>query len=278
MSGLSRAAGALLDLVLPARCAGCGRPESVVCAACAAELTRSRRLCQPEPVPRGLPPCAVAGSYGGSTRQILLAYKEGGRRELHAALGRALATAVRLLSGPVVTPGRLLLVPVPSAPAAVRRRGMDHLRVLAATAAHDLARSGWSVQVAPLLQVAGQPADQGGLGGAARVANVRGAFQATSRQATPGGNPARAGPCILLDDILTTGATLAEAARALRLAGVPVLGAAAVAISELRSSGPGSGPGSGADADSQPASGSDSGSARARRAGGPPHIRPAGLP
>ncbi len=73
-------------------------------------------------------------------------------------------------------------------------------------------------------------ADQARLDRAERAANLRGAYAV--RPGPRPGSPAY--PCVLVDDVITTGATLAESARALRSAGVRVVGAAVVAATELR--------------------------------------------
>lgn len=201
----------LLDLVLPRDCAGCRLPGRTLCGGCAAAMASPFRH-RPEPCPAGLPPLVAAGSYDGAVRAALLAHKERGRLGLAGPLGAALAGAVRELGPPVGA----LLVPVPSAPAAVRERGQDHARRLAAAAARRLP----ATRSRPLLRPARAVADQSGLSSAQRAANLSGAL--------------RAGRCldgvavVVVDDVVTTGATLAEAARALRAAGAVVVGAAVV--------------------------------------------------
>ncbi len=133
---------------------------------------------------------------------------------------------------------RVVLVPVPTAPAAIRARGGDHARGLAVAAARELRRRGMEVRVASLLAVRGRRQDSVGLDAAARRANVAGAFQLRGRMSGRGGGPGAgdrpAGDLVLVDDLVTTGATLAEAARVLAAARVPVLCAAAVAATERR--------------------------------------------
>ena len=206
----------LLDLVLPRSCAGCGAPGRHLCAGCEA-LLRAPHPHAPSPAPPGLPRLAVAAAYGGPVRAALLAHKEDGRLPLAAPLGAALARAVLLLAPP---PG-VLLVPVPSSAAAVRERGHDHAGRLAAAAARRLP----GARAARLLQQARTVADQSGLDTQQRAANLAGALAARRT----------ARPVVLVDDVVTTGATLAEAARALRSAGVRVVGAAAVAGTVRRS-------------------------------------------
>ena len=201
----------LLDLVLPRACAGCAAPGRTLCAACLRLLDHPRPH-RPQPCPPGLPPLVTAASYDGPVRASLLAHKEHGRLGLARPLGAALASAVAALDcGPV------LLVPVPSSPAAVRARGQDHARRLAAAAARALPGARAAFVLVPARRVA----DQSGLDAAGRAANLAGALRAR--------RPLQGVPVVVVDDVVTTGATLAEAARALRAAGADVRGAAVVA-------------------------------------------------
>ena len=205
----------LLDLVLPRDCAGCGVPGRTVCRACRSDLVGEPFVHVPTPAPPGLPPVVAAAAYGGVVRSLLLAHKERGRTTLVVPLGALLAAAARAYGPGVV------LVPVPSSPAAVRARGHDHARRLAAAAGR---RCGLPAE--PLLRGARAVADQSGLDAAGRSANLHGALRA--------GHRARGRAVVVVDDVVTTGATLAEAARALQEAGAHVCGAAVVAATRLR--------------------------------------------
>lgn len=211
----------LLDLALPQTCAGCAAPGRSLCDCCCALLADPRRH-RPDPCPEGLPPLVAAAPYSGPVRAALLAHKEDGRLGLVRPLGRALAGAVVLLrADAALVP---VLVPVPSARRAVRERGHDHARRLAAAAAR---RAGLPSRA--LLVQARRTADQSGLDAGQRADNLHGALQARCRLDGL--------PVLLVDDVVTTGVTLAEAARALRAAGAEVRGAAVVAAT-LRTSRP----------------------------------------
>ncbi|MEV4092867.1 ComF family protein [Streptosporangium saharense] len=217
---------ALLDLVLPPRCAGCDAAGALVCPRCAALLHGEPERRTPDPSPPGLPECWSAADYTGAVRRALLAYKEQGRTALAAPLAGALALAVAEGAGrrPVV------LVPVPSSRLAGRRRGHDPVNRLADLAAAYLRAAGWPATAERLLLQRRRVADQAGLSSSQRAANLSGAFRVTAGRngAVPrswGGS----GVVVLVDDIVTTGATLAEAARALRAAGITVPLAATVA-------------------------------------------------
>ncbi len=139
-------------------------------------------------------------------------------------LAERLAVAVHALLGRCRWEGPVVLVPVPSAAAAVRRRGYDATATLARSAARRL-RDDHAVSVRRLLAQRRGVRDQVGLDAAARSANLAGALRLRRAQ----GALPRGSVVVLVDDVVTTGASLAEAARALEAAGVVVLGAATVA-------------------------------------------------
>jgi predicted amidophosphoribosyltransferase len=208
---------ALLDLVLPRRCDGCRTPGAALCRACRALLVASPLgLVRPSPCPTGLPLVSAFTAYDGPVKHLLLAHKERGRLGLSGVLGAALAGAATVLD-----PGPVVLCPVPSAASAVRHRGYDHAMRLARAAAQA---SGLPAR--RLLLPARRTADQSGLSIAARAENMAGALGAS------GAAPARV---LLVDDVMTTGATLVEAARALTVAGHEVVGAVVVAATARRS-------------------------------------------
>lgn len=169
--------------------------------------------------------CA-AGEYDAELRSALLAYKERGRRALAAPLSAYLsdATDVLLRTASPESSGRLqpVLIPVPSRRAAARQRGGDHvLRLARLVARHS------QLPVSRALSVSSAVADSAGLSTAARAANLAHQMQA----APPERHQLEA---VLLDDIVTTGATLAEAGRALTEAGWRVLGAAVIGATRRR--------------------------------------------
>ncbi|GAA3830343.1 hypothetical protein GCM10022226_58990 [Sphaerisporangium flaviroseum] len=219
---------AFLDVILPPSCAGCARPGAVLCPACAAEFHDDPRPRWPSSPPPGLPDCWSAADYQGAPRRAILAYKERGRTALARPLAACLvSTLVAARASPAWPCGRdrpLVLVPVPSSRRAVRQRGHDPVGRLAALAVRGLRARGWPIALAPVLEQRRRVRDQAGLSAAQRAANLAGAFgvrrAAQARQRAFWG---RAEPvAALVDDIVTTGTTLAEAAGALRHAGVAV--------------------------------------------------------
>ncbi|MGW2492300.1 ComF family protein [Streptomyces sp. NPDC001606] len=204
----------LTDLVLPTDCAGCGAPRTVLCARCRTALHGSvPRRVRPQPEPAGLPVVHAAAPYATDVRAALLAHKERGALALAGALGTALAGAVRAgLGGGIPDARPVLLVPVPSAPRAVRARGHDPVRRVALAAAGELRRGGTPARVAGVLRQRRAVADQAELDARRRLENLAGALEVTAG----GARLLAAGRVVLVDDLITTGATLGEAARAVR--------------------------------------------------------------
>jgi predicted amidophosphoribosyltransferase len=176
--------------------------------------------------------------YDGSARVALVAFKDGDRRDLETVLAPMLAEAMAaaLAGDPglraVLSSGNgpVLVVPVPSSSAAVRRRGDAPLALLTRAAVAHCAGWGCDLLVWPALTVRRRVADQAGLNHTERAANLEYAMQVRPRWR----QGVRGVTCLLVDDVLTTGATLVEAARALREAGAGHVGAAAIAATRRR--------------------------------------------
>lgn len=218
MSAPAATLGDVLDLILPLECGGCGAPATRWCDACGRELSVAAD--QPHVVtPRVDPqvPVFALGRYAGARRQAILAVKERGRGDLVAPLARALALGVhRLLTwGIVETP--LTIVPAPTRRSAARRRGGDPVTRLAraAVAGHP------DVTVAQVLRIKALARDSAGLGTAARERNIAGRVLLHAQ-------PPRT-EVMVVDDVVTTGATARESVRTLHAAGVRVAAVLAVA-------------------------------------------------
>jgi predicted amidophosphoribosyltransferase len=223
--------GDLADLVLPSACAGCDaervRLAYGTCAGCAALLEALRPFrTVPAPPPPGMPRCVAVGPYQGPLRGALLAYKERGRHRLARPLGVLLASAV---AGLVPAGGPVTLVPVPSTAAAARARSGDHL----------VRGAGWEARVVRPLRALPRP-DSAHLDAAGRRAAAESSLRIRASRIPFSGHGGRGGgTLVVVDDIVTTGATLATAARRLEEANMQVAGAAVLAATRLRRATPG---------------------------------------
>ncbi|QXJ22002.1 ComF family protein [Actinomadura graeca] len=236
--------GDLIELLLPDHCAGCGKAPGLLCPRCAAPLRAPARPASdpthpdpacPEsdrlrPVAGGVPGTWTIAAYEDPVRAILAAYKERGRMPLAGPLGEALARAIRAVLAPGSPATRsppsteeVVIVGVPSERPAVRRRGHDALRGLADVAVRRLRADGVNAVRVNALRHARRVSDQAGLSAPERAANLAGALETIPRAGLEGRR------VVPVDDVITTGATLAEAARALQAAGATVIGAATVA-------------------------------------------------
>ena len=231
-SWFRRVAGPLVetvvDLAVPAACVGCGGPGADLCGRCGTALRAPPRLVRPTPCPPGLPPVATVADYADAVREALVAHKERAAYALAAPLSAALARAVALAI--VSASGDPVLVPVPSSPSARRSRGDDPLLRLTTQAAARMRAVGVAASIVPALQHVRRVRDSAGLSAPQRAANLAGALVVRSgaRERIAGRRP------VVVDDVMTTGATLVEAARALRVAGVDVAAGAVVASAVRR--------------------------------------------
>jgi len=210
----------VLDLVLPLECGGCGAPSTRWCPACAQKLAVKAdepHLITPRVDP-GVPVLSL-GRYAGARREAIVAVKEHGRADLIAPLAIALrAGLVRLLTWGVV-PIPLTVVPAPTRRSAARRRGGDPVTRMARAATADLR----GVDVVQALRLRALVRDSVGLSSADRQRNIAGRVKITKPVEV------LANDLLVVDDIVTTGATASESVRVLQVAGAQVVGVLAIA-------------------------------------------------
>jgi ComF family protein len=225
---------ALLDLVYQPQCAACGAPAASLCAPCAASLVELGPACprcaEPSPASRPGATCVACGTAPPRVARTLAPWRFGGQlasaiRRLkftgRAHVARDLAPLWAPALAAAVAERDALVVPVPLHWRRRAQRGYDHAWLLAL---HACALAGLPRPV-PALRRTRHADAQSTLPAAARHANVRGAF-AVRRGAVP----RLAGRAVVLvDDVITTGATMAAAARALLDAGAASVTAVALA-------------------------------------------------
>ncbi len=202
---------ALLDLLMPPACAACRRPGALLCSRCLDGFEAASR-----PADRFLAPEAglavgdalwlamAAFAYAGPMRRALAALKYSGAARLAPILARAGAPSLRhlcMISGPAT------LVPVPLHVERRRARGYNQAELLA----RELGRVA-KLPVADVLHRERPTTRQHRLNRTARLHNLRGAFVVRRGTVLPP-------TVILIDDIVTTTATLEACASVLREAG-----------------------------------------------------------
>ena len=207
----------MLDLVLPLECGGCGAPSTRWCAACARELTVKAdepHLITPRLDP-GVPVFSL-GRYAGARREAIVAVKEHGRADLIEPLAGALQSGLAHLLSWGVIDAPLTIVPAPTRRVAARRRGGDPVTRMAREATAGCP----DLKVIPALRMRALVRDSVGLSSADRQRNVAG--RVTARKAV-------SGETLVVDDIVTTGATARESVRTLLTVGVRVVAVLTVA-------------------------------------------------
>lgn len=212
---------ALLDLLLPPRCAGCGQEGVVLCDDCRRPLLR--RYAEPSGWPIGMPVSMPAGlvqaewcaTYSGPVRSAIGALKYRGERRLVGPLAEAIAERWARAGA-----GGEVLTWVPVHPSRRRERGFDQAEELARAAAARL-----GLPVMACLERRRRTVAQHSLGHLERAENVAGVFA----PATPALARIRAMWLVVIDDVMTTGATLSGCAGALTAAGATAVSAITVA-------------------------------------------------
>ena len=213
------AAERALDLALPAQCAGCRREGAALCRECvpALDVRLNSEPGVPIGLPADLPPPLLqlewCAPFTGVTRRALHALKYDGERRLAKPLGAAVARRWRRAGA-----AGDVLVPVPASPDRVRERGYDQAALIAAEAARRL-----SMPVLAAVERTRATTAQFDLDRAGRAANLGGAFRAVP------GAPIGGRWVVLVDDVATTGATLAACATALLEGGAVAVSAITVA-------------------------------------------------
>src|SRR5215212_8259677 len=228
MAILTAKPGGFLDLAFPARCPGCGREGPPICDTC--EPSLAARLTLPAGIAIGLPSDVPApllqlewcAPFSGLVRRALHELKYGGETRVAEPLGQAIARRW----GRVAVGGDVI-VPVPVHAARRRHRGYDQAELIAAAAARSL-----NLPMAPLIERQRATRAQFDLDRRTRASNVEGAFRLRGGGPATNHSSLRGRWIVLVDDVVTTGATLSACARPLLDAGA--IGVSAVTVARER--------------------------------------------
>ena len=216
---------ALLDLVMPRECVVCRVPGLAVCRSCERRLV-SQPVVQGPGISRGdltgadtCVPVRCAGWLTGDLDTVIRAWKDHGQRAIAHPLCRLLSGVIaadlpRNLDGRPPALARPVLTAIPATDRARWNRGEDIVARLALLTARQLATNGVEAAHHQILRVTRTVADQRHLGAADRRENVRGAFAVRC---------AVQAPVVVIDDVVTTGATIHEGVAALTRAGMHVV-------------------------------------------------------
>ncbi|BDZ60243.1 hypothetical protein Lsed01_02158 [Demequina sediminis] len=210
-------------LVVPVECPGCGLPDVKWCEECESQWWEEPLRCDSGAPRLGalaprLPVWSVT-ELDGPAHALIGAWKDAGRRDLARLFEPAMARAAARIAPALAAVGgvdRWCVVPCPARAAHTRSRGANLPLGLARAAAAGLEAAGVRVSVADVLAPSR---------GSSRGAGDRGRWRAGGAALRRGADREGVAPVVLVDDVLTTGATLARAARALGASGlVPVAG------------------------------------------------------
>lgn len=211
--------GMMRDALFPRGCAGCDRPDEVLCGDCRSLFTnwRSREL-----VAHGTAHTWSASTYQGVVRHAILAWKDHDDTELDTIFGEVMASLLEhsAIHRSCHRQTAVLVVPVPSSPASMRRRGRRHIDPLSKAVANALCDYGFDAKpyrVLASIASGGRSVQQAS--SAQRAQRIGGRIALVSDAVMQGQQ------VVLVDDIITTGSTLRQCAQTCRQAGAEVIGA-----------------------------------------------------
>lgn len=196
--------GGVADLILPRYCAGCGELGAVLCGRCRTLLAAPPTRVFPNVAVHA--PVFALGPYAEAHRGVILAMKERKNLAVRRHVGAVIGAAVEFLEVRGDLADVDVLVPAPTRAASARERGGDPVQAVCQASGRA---------TVPALELDPRTADQSELDEAGRRANLAGAVRVT---ATPAGN------VVVVDDVVTTGATLGASVAGLLAHGVRVVG------------------------------------------------------
>ena len=211
----------LAELIFPSRCIGCSQLGISICSVCR-KSWHSHIYRRDIKVLDTTYPVISAIEYSPIASRVLMRAKEANQDAADQLLINAISHSLRFFQRKF---GHGALVAIPSRRSATRKRGRDFMQEIVDSVA-DIEK----VNSLQILQHQRAVRDQSKLNSSQRAHNIEGAFSTIFHRAMAP-DVGNIGPLIIVDDLVTTGSTLAEAIRALREAGFPVIGAVTGAVS-----------------------------------------------
>lgn len=215
------AAYRLGELFVPRACAGCQAPGEILCARCRQHLRQApHRISRSRDI--GAPVFAL-GPYSDIRRNLIVAMKEYNNTAVRRYVGAVYAAGLEHLRARGELPHEFEIVPAPTRARSARLRGGDPLTHIGEFAAAKIGGVAQPITVRSCVRIRSHSPDQSRLSAEQRWANMADAIECYR----PVGNVQL--PAVIIDDVVTTGATLAGTVRCLRGAGMRVAGAVVLA-------------------------------------------------
>ena len=193
----------LLQLIYPPNCLICLATGSTFCPSCTNNWQQDVKVGQVVKIP-----LYFTNFYNPDSAKIILAAKENGNQIARGLLANSITKSIRKAVTDLNLSGEIALVSIPSSPAAIRKRGRNHIQELAIEIIKRSSFHGISLINLPILKISKKIKDQSNLNKEQRLLNLSGAYLALSSESSFNN-------LIIIDDLITTGASIQEGIRAL---------------------------------------------------------------
>ena len=214
------------SLIYPAQCIGCRRSETILCAEC-----NRNWLLEPSLIQRNPFPIYAVAPYDKVVSRIVLIAKEEANTFAQELLARAIVKSLTTISG--LTNQEFALVPIPSRKSSIRRRGEKFLIPILKKAVTELnSESDNRFSIADILNLHRKVKEQSGLNAKERLANMNKAHHVVLPPAVE--RELRDKALIIIDDVVTTGSTMASAFSALKERNLTVIAGVGACASPIR--------------------------------------------
>jgi len=202
----------LKDLLFPRFCISCEKYGDFICLKCEAIWLAKPRKTKVEGIDH-----YFIEDYNEYSSRVILAAKEIGNKLAIKLLANAIARSIKFAVLEQNFNGQIILVSIPSQKNVIRNRGRDHISDLTSQVINGLSGMGYNANYAPMLRLAKKSKDQSTLNSHERLVNMQNAFTVNNSLNSQDG-------IFLIDDVITTGASIREGVRAVGEAKITVNG------------------------------------------------------